>query len=119
MDNNELTEELEIRETVDGVYAGGGAAQGTASGAPAGAPAAGAKSTASKGRAKSEEAKVAALHKKRGRPDPYIWGIYIAILMISVVELFSASSTEVSGSNVYGPLIRHGMFLVMGFGIVL
>ncbi len=119
MDNNELTEELEIRETVDGVYAGGGAAQGTASGSPAGAPAAGAKSTASKGRAKSEEAKVAALHKKKGRPDPYIWGIYIAILMISVVELFSASSTEVSGSNVYGPLIRHGMFLVMGFGIVL
>ena len=39
--------------------------------------------------------------------------------MISVIELFSASSTEVSGSNVYGPLIRHGLFLLIGFGIVL
>lgn len=68
---------------------------------------------------KVEAAKVAALQKRRGRPDPYIWGLYIAFLIISVIELFSASSTEVSGTNVYGPLIRHGMFLVMGFGIVL
>ena len=38
------------------------------------------------------------------RPDPYIWGIYIMFLLISVVELFSASSTEVSASNVYSPV---------------
>lgn len=68
---------------------------------------------------KKETARVAALHKKRSKPDPYIWGIYIMLLMISVIELFSASSTEVSGTNVYGPLIRHGIFLVMGFGVVL
>lgn len=53
------------------------------------------------------------------RADPYIWGIYIALLVISVIELFSASSSEVSASNVYMPLIRHGMFLVMGLGIVI
>ncbi|MCH5229254.1 MAG: FtsW/RodA/SpoVE family cell cycle protein [Muribaculaceae bacterium] len=53
------------------------------------------------------------------RADPYIWGIYIALLVISVIELFSASSSEVSASNVYMPLIRHGMFLVIGLGIVL
>lgn len=53
------------------------------------------------------------------RADPYIWGIYIALLVISVIELFSASSTEVSASNVYMPLIRHGMFLVGGLGLVL
>ena len=53
------------------------------------------------------------------RPDPYIWGIYIALLVISVIELFSASSSEVSASNVYMPLIRHGMFLVGGLGLVL
>lgn len=53
------------------------------------------------------------------RADPYIWGIYIALLVVSVIELFSASSTEVSASNVYMPLIRHGMFLLGGLGLVL
>ena len=53
------------------------------------------------------------------KSDPYLWGIYIMLLMISVVELFSASSSEVSGANVYMPLIRHGIFLVIGLGIVL
>ena len=53
------------------------------------------------------------------RADPYIWGIYIALLVISVIELFSASSSEVSAANVYMPLIRHGMFLVGGLGLVL
>lgn len=53
------------------------------------------------------------------KSDPYIWGIYIMLLMISVVELFSASSSEVTGANVYMPLIRHGIFLVIGLGCVL
>lgn len=53
------------------------------------------------------------------KSDPYLWGIYIALLVVSVIELFSASSTEVSASNVYSPLIRHGLFLVGGLGIVL
>lgn len=53
------------------------------------------------------------------RADPYIWGIYIALLVVSVIELFSASSTEVSATNVYMPLIRHGIFLVLGLGLVL
>ena len=58
--------------------------------------------------------------KIQPRPaDPYIWGLYIALLVISVIELFSASSSEVSASNVYMPLIRHGMFLVGGLGLVL
>lgn len=54
---------------------------------------------------------------KRG--DRYIWGIYIALLLISIIELFSASSTEVKGENVYGPLIRHSIFLALGFVIVI
>lgn len=55
----------------------------------------------------------------RPKPDSYIWGIYIMLLMVSVIELFSASSTEVSASNVYMPLIRHGIFLAIGLGCVL
>lgn len=57
--------------------------------------------------------------KSRGKHDPYIWGIYIMLLMVSVIELFSASSAEVKASNIYYPLIRHGIYLAVGLGIVL
>lgn len=53
------------------------------------------------------------------KADKYIWAIYIALLAISVVELYSASSREVQASNVFGPLIRHSMMLFLGFGITL
>ena len=56
---------------------------------------------------------------KNRKADPYLWGIYITLLVFSVIELFSASSSEVSASNVYMPLIRHGIFLVIGLGLVL
>lgn len=52
------------------------------------------------------------------KSDPYIWGIYLMLLLISVIELYSASASEVVGSNVYAPLIRHGMFLGIGFAIL-
>lgn len=53
------------------------------------------------------------------KADKYIWAIYIALLAISVVELYSASSREVQASNVFGPLIRHSMMLLLGFGVTL
>lgn len=115
MENDEMIEELEIRTTVDGQSR---EAVKAAKAAAAEAEAARIRVERAKAKAK-EETRTAAFAKKKSRPDPYIWGIYIMLLMISVIELFSASSTEVSGSNVYGPLIRHGMFLLIGFGIVL
>lgn len=56
------------------------------------------------------------LREKKPLPkaDKYIWAIYIAILVISVVELYSASSREVTASNVFGPIIRHGQMLFVG-----
>lgn len=57
--------------------------------------------------------------KAQNPPDKYIWGIYIALLIISIIELFSASSTEIQGGNVYGPLIRHSIFLGLGLALVL
>ena len=48
------------------------------------------------------------------KADKYIWAIYIAILVISVIELYSASSREISGTNVFGPLLRHGKMLLLG-----
>lgn len=53
------------------------------------------------------------------RVDPYLWGIYITLLIFSVVELYSASISEVRADHIYGPLIVHVRFLVLGFFIVL
>ncbi len=53
------------------------------------------------------------------KADKYIWAIYIALLVVSVVELYSASSREVQASNVFAPLLRHGKMLVLGAGITI
>lgn len=55
--------------------------------------------------------------KQKG--DPYIWGIYLLILVFSVIELFSASSSEVKADNIYGPLVRHCLFLGIGLMMVI
>ena len=47
------------------------------------------------------------------KADKYIWAIYILMLLVSVVELYSASSREVQASNVFGPLLRHGRLLLI------
>lgn len=91
---------IEIKETVDGRPAG---VTDTGNNSP--------KAT--------DTAKQKIKLKVQNRPDPFIWGIYIAILIISVIELFSASSTEIKGSNVYSPLIRHCIFLGIGLVLVL
>lgn len=51
--------------------------------------------------------------------DRYLWGIYLMLLIFSVVELYSASSTEVKDDNVYTPLISHSIFLILGLGLVI
>lgn len=52
--------------------------------------------------------------------DKNLWGIYIMLILISVVELYSASSREVAGAGmgVYGTIVRHGLQLLAGFGII-
>ncbi|MDE5902124.1 MAG: FtsW/RodA/SpoVE family cell cycle protein [Muribaculaceae bacterium] len=57
--------------------------------------------------------------RERPKADRFIWGIYVALLFISIIELFSASSAEVRGSNVYEPLIRHCIFLGIGLALVI
>ncbi len=55
-------------------------------------------------------------------PDRHIWGIYLALVVISIVELYSASSREVTASGIlgiYGPIVRHGVMLLMGLVIIL
>lgn len=53
------------------------------------------------------------------RYDKHIWGVYICLCLISIVELYSASSREISAGNIYAPLLRHLTHLVVGFGIVI
>lgn len=57
-------------------------------------------------------------YKPRRKADPYILGIYFVFIVVSLIEIFSASSTEVRADNIYGPLKRHAMFLLLGGLIV-
>ena len=55
------------------------------------------------------------------KPDKHIWGIYILLCLISIIELYSASSREVnmdSALGVFGPIVRHGGMLVVGCCII-
>lgn len=52
--------------------------------------------------------------KPRARYDRQIWGIYLSLVAISVVELYSASSREIVNGNIFGPLLRHAGLLGMG-----
>ncbi|MDE5744055.1 MAG: FtsW/RodA/SpoVE family cell cycle protein [Paramuribaculum sp.] len=55
------------------------------------------------------------------KSDKYIWGIYIFLCIVSIIELYSASSREVAASaiGVYGPVVRHIFMLGAGCGIIL
>jgi len=50
--------------------------------------------------------------------DPWIWGIYIMLLIISVVESYSASSREIAAQGIYMPIIKQCIFLGVGAAFV-
>lgn len=107
------SEELIIRHTIDGESATAEEA-GAVSSKPRRSRRPAPSQNPAERAAKAEKAV-----KSRGKHDPYIWGIYIMLLIVSVVELFSASSTEVKDANIYAPLLRHAMYLGGGLLIVL
>lgn len=54
--------------------------------------------------------------------DKHIWGIFITLCIISIIELYSASSREVVAVGtfgVFGPIVRHCLMLLMGTLIVI
>lgn len=55
------------------------------------------------------------------KADKHIWGLYIALCIISIIELYSASSREVASSamGVYGPIVRHCSMLFVGLILML
>lgn len=54
----------------------------------------------------------------RRHGDKSIWGIFITLCLISIIELYSASSREVASAGIYGPILRHMAMLAAGVGIV-
>ncbi len=50
--------------------------------------------------------------------DPWIWGIYLTLVVLSIVESYSAASREVAKLGVYMPAIKQCVFLAMGGGCV-
>lgn len=59
--------------------------------------------------------------KPKLKADKHIWGLYIALCIISIIELYSASSREVASSTmgVYGPIVRHCSMLFVGLLLML
>lgn len=53
------------------------------------------------------------------RIDYHMWGTYILLVMIAIVELFSASIQEVDEGGIFFPIIRHGRFIIAGLIIML
>ena len=49
--------------------------------------------------------------------DPWIWGIFIMLIVVSIVESYSASSREILDQGLYKPVIKQCMFLAVGAGI--
>lgn len=57
--------------------------------------------------------------REKPRIDKHIWGIYIALVVISLIELYSASSREVTEGHIMTPLFRHALLLGIGCIIML
>ena len=60
------------------------------------------------------------LASKLFKGDRVIWIIFMFLCLISVVEVFSATSTiAYKNANHWAPIVRHATFLLGGFVMVL
>ena len=53
------------------------------------------------------------------RGDRVIWMIFLFLCLISIVEVFSATSTLAYKNNYWDPIVRHTVYLMIGVCIVL
>jgi cell division protein FtsW len=53
------------------------------------------------------------------RGDRVIWMIFMFLCLISIVEVYSASSVLTFRTDYWKPILRHSMFLLVGLGLVL
>lgn len=54
-----------------------------------------------------------------GKADKYIWAVYLFLCIVSILEIYSASSREVTANNIFGPIIRQCVHLAIDTCIVL
>ena len=59
------------------------------------------------------------LAKKIFRGDRVIWMIFLFLCLISIVEVYSASSVLTFTRNYWQPIMKHTMFLLLGATVVL
>lgn len=60
------------------------------------------------------------LFGKAFRGDKVIWCVFIALCLVSLLEVFSATSTiAYRQQSHWAPMLRHGVFLLLGFGVVM
>lgn len=57
--------------------------------------------------------------KSDKKSDRAIWGIIIVLFMVSIVEVFSASSREISDGRIYEPILGHVIHLGIGLVLIL
>lgn len=57
--------------------------------------------------------------KAKVRTDHHLWGTYIILVIIAIIELFSASIQEVNDGDIFRPIMRHGGFLLGGLACML
>jgi len=68
----------------------------------------------------SEPGSKVSFFSKVFKGDKVVWAIFIILCVISIIEVFSATSTIVYRQhNQWGPILRHTMFLIGGVGIIL
>ena len=53
------------------------------------------------------------------RGDRVIWMIFMFLCLISIVEVFSASSTLAYRKNYWDPILRHSIYLIIGMCVAL
>ncbi len=53
------------------------------------------------------------------KPDTHIWGVYGILVVLSIIELYSASSFEIANKGLWSPLLRHVGMLFAGFLLIL
>ncbi len=68
---------------------------------------------------RSSQSSDAAPRKRRKSADHHLWGTYLLLVFIAIVELFSASVQEVRDGSIFDPIIRHGSFLLGGLILML
>lgn len=56
-------------------------------------------------------------HLEKRKGDKYIWGVFVVLCILSIVETYSAFSREITSDGVFMPIIKHSIFLCMGAGI--